>query len=207
MKYPHPVRIAFLLLAVMAAAQLARSQSKPLGDDDDSNEIYWYKAPLPLGADGFRLEPANREFYLLGCVEDRRFNRLQVSRIRKSPFVIDASGDVWKKYPSEVTFRITATGMDPGTLKSDIDKIDEPGDLNSFLLGLHFRLKVFEGLNMRTIKPSAIRMIGMPSDVPSDERVYRVSFQTGDFPVDARLVMEVLSPAGKLLSRFHLELL
>jgi len=25
--------------------------------------------------------------------------------------------------------------------------------------------------------------------------------------VDARLVMEVLSPAGKLLSRFHLELL
>lgn len=206
MKYPLPVRIVFLLLAVIATGQIAVSQSR-LADDDDSNNIYWYKAPLPLGADGFRLEPANREFYLLGCVEDRRFNRLQVSRVRKSPFVIDASGDVWKNYPSEVTFRITATAMDPGTLKSDIDRIDEPGNLNSFLLGLHFRLKVFEGLNMRTVKPSAIRMIGIPSDVPADERIYRVSFQTGDFPVDARLVMEVLSPAGKLLSRFHLELL
>jgi hypothetical protein len=190
----------------MASAQLAWPQSKPVSDDD-SNEVYWYKAPLPLGADGFRLEPAGREFYVLSCIEDRRFNRLQVSRVRKSPFVIDASGDVWKTYPSEVTFRVTATAMDPGSLKSDIDKINEPGDLNSFLLGLHFRLKVFEGLNMRMIKPIAIHMIGVPSDVPFDERVYRVSFETGDFPVDARLVMEVLSPGGKLLSRFHLELL
>ena len=207
MTHPHAARIALSLLAVMAAAQLAWSQSKTVLDDDDSNTVYWYKAPLPLGADAFRLEPANREFYLLSCVEDRRFNRLQVSRVRKSPFVIDASGDVWKNYPSEVTFRVTATAMDPGSLKSDIDNIDEASDLNSFLLGLHFRLKVFEGLNMRTIKPIAIRMIGMPSDVPFDERIYRVSFQTGDFPVNARLVMEVLSPAGKLLSRFHLELL
>jgi hypothetical protein len=206
MKHPHLARLAFSLLAVIATAQLAWSQSK-FASDDDSNDIYWYKAPLPLGADGFRLEPAHREFYVLSCVEDRRFNRLQVSRVRKSPFVIDASGDVWKNYPSEVTFRVTATAMDPGSLKSDIDKINEPGDLNSFLLGLSFRLKVFEGLTMRVIKPSAIHMIGVPSDVPFEERVYRVSFATGDFPVDARLVMEVISPGGKLLSRFHLELL
>jgi hypothetical protein len=189
---------------LIAIAQLAWPQS---ASNDDNNDVYWYKAPLPLGADGFMLVPAGRQFFVLSCVEDKRFNRLQVSRVRKSPFVIDASGDVWKHYPSEVTFRVTATAMDPGSLKSDIDKIEEPGDLNTFLLGLHFRLKVFEGLNMQTVKPTSIRMIGVPSDVSFDERVYRVTFDTGDFPVDARLVMEVLSPGGKLLSRFHLELL
>jgi len=181
-------------------------QSK-LPADDDPNEVYWYRAPLPLGADGFILQPANREFYILGCVEDRRFNHLQVSRVRQSRFVVDAAGDIWKYYPAEVTFRVTATAMDPESIKSDIDKIIEPGDLNSFLLGLRFRLKVFQGLKMQIVKPTSIHLIGVPSDVPYEERVYRVSFETGDFPVDARLVMEVFSPGGALLSRFHLELL
>jgi hypothetical protein len=181
-------------------------QSKLL-PDDDPDEVYWYRAPLPLGADGFILEPAHREFYILSCVEDRRFNRLQVSRVRKSPFVIDAAGDIWKHYPAEVTFRVTATAMDPASIKSDIEKFTETGDLNGFLLGLHFRLKVFQGLNMQVVKPSSIHLIGVPSDVPYEERVYRVTFDTGDFPVDARMVMEVSSPGGKLLSRFHLELL
>ncbi len=206
MHYPQHLRLALTVLIALAIVPIVAAQSK-LPTDDDPNEVYWYKAPLPLGADGFMLRPAGREFYILGCVEDRRFNRLQVSRVRKSQFVIDSSGDVWKDYPSELTFRVTATAMDPGSLKSDVDRIDEPGDLNSFLLRLKFRLKIFKGLEMRIIEPTAIHAIGVPSDVPYEERIYRVSFDTADIPVDARLVMEVLSPGGQLLSRFHLELL
>jgi hypothetical protein len=206
MSHPHLIRFALSLLAVVAICPPICPQSH-IPSDDDPNEVYWYKAPLSLGADGFRLQPANREFYILGCVEDRRFDRLQVSRVRQSRFVIDAAGDIWKHYPAELTFRVTATAMDPDSLKSEIDRIDEPGDLNAFMLGLHFRLKVFQGLNMQTVKPTSVHLIGVPSDVPYDERVYRVSFDTGNFPVDARLVMEVLSPGGQLLSRFHLELL
>ena len=206
MQYPHWLRITGLIFTLAAMCPASWSQ-KNQPKDDDPNEVYWYKAPLPLGADAFILQPANREFYLLSCIEDRRFNRLQVSRVRSSQFVIDSSGGVWKHYPSELTFRVTATALDAGELKSDVDKINEQGDLNSFLLGLHFRLKVFQGLAMKTISPSAVRLIGVPSDVPYEERIYRVSFDASQFPVDARLVMEVLSPAGKLLSRFHLELL
>jgi hypothetical protein len=193
-------------MAALAICPAMWPQSK-LPPDDDPNEVYWYRAPLPLGADGFILQPVNREFYILSCVEDRRFNHLQVSRVRKSRFVVDAQGDIWKHYPAEVTFRVTATAMDPESIKSDIDKITEPVDLNSFLMGMHFRLKAFQGLNMRVLNPTSVRLIGVPSDVPYEERVYRVSFDTGDLPVDARLVMEVFSPGGKLLSRFHLELL
>jgi len=206
MAYPHWLRLALVSLIALAIAPSLLSQSKS-PSDDDPNEIYWYKSPLPLGADAFMLEPAGRQFYLLSCIEDQRFDRLQVSRVRKSPFVIDAAGDVWSHYPREVTFRVTATALETELVKEQVDKIQESRDLNSFLLGLQFRLKVFQGLQMKMIKPASIRLIGVPSDVPYDERVYRVTFDTGDFPVEARLVMEVLSPGGKLLSRFHLELL
>jgi hypothetical protein len=121
--------------------------------------------------------------------------------------VIDAAGDIWKSYPNELTFRVTATGLDNAVIGADIDTITEPGDLNSLLLGLRFRLKVFRGLTMHIVQPSSIKLIGMPADVPYDERVYRVSFKTVSLPVDSRLVMEVLTPKGQLLSRFHLELL
>jgi hypothetical protein len=206
MSHPHLLRYCFVIIFALSASSTSWSQAS-LGPDENGNGVFWFKAPLPLGADAFLLQPAGREFYLLSCLEDRRFDRLQVSRVRKSPFVVDASGDVWKHYPAELTFRVTATAMDPGSVKVDVDKIQEAGDLNSFLLGLRFQLKIFQGLQMEIIKPSSIHLIGMPSDVAYDERVYRVKFDTGDFPVDARLVMEVLSPAGKLLSRFHLELL
>ncbi len=202
----HPQATRCLLLVLLAVAwSAAWAQKAKL--DDDPDRVLWMRAPVPLGADEFMLRPANREFFLLGCVEDRRFDRLQISRVRTSPFVIDAAGDVWKNYPSELTFRISATALDSGLLKTDTDVVDEPGDLNSFLLGLRFRMKIFRGLHMRILQPAAVNMIGMPADIPYDERIYRVSFRTEDIPVDARLVVEVFSPKGQLLSRFHLELL
>ncbi len=60
---------------------------------------------------------------------------------------------------------------------------------------------------MQVIQPVLVRQIGMPADVPYDERVYRIAFDTGNIPVDARLVLEVFSPKGELLTKFHFELL
>jgi hypothetical protein len=50
-------------------------------------------------------------------------------------------------------------------------------------------------------------MIGMPSDVPADERVYRVGINVGDMPVIDRFVIEVLSPEGEVLTHFPFTLL
>ncbi len=209
---PHSLR-QFVVLAVISVAIGCAAQTNSylqfgrLVSQDSSDNILWYKTPLPMGTDAFVLQPANRRFYLLACIEDQRFNRLQVSRVRTSPFVIDAAGKVWQDYPDELSFRVTATGMAEILKNLDAYDIQEPGDLNSFLLGLKFRLKVYRDLEMRVLSPSAVKMIGMPGDVPYEERVYRVSFQTSDIPVDDRLVLEVLTPGGQLLSRFHLELL
>ena len=50
-------------------------------------------------------------------------------------------------------------------------------------------------------------MIGMPADVPADERVYRIGVSVGDMPVVDRFVLEVLSPEGHVLTHFPFSLL
>src|SRR3954466_14485141 len=92
-------------------------------------------------------------------------------------------------------------------LASKIDSVKYSGDLNSFLLGMHFRLKVHRGLKVSVIKPENVHLIGVPADQPFEERVYKVAFDTNDLPLDARLVLEVTGPDGEKLSRFHLEVL
>jgi hypothetical protein len=38
--------------------------------------------------------------------------------------------------------------------------------------------------------------------VPYDERVYRISVNAGGLPISDRLVLEVFSPQGELLTHF-----
>lgn len=203
MSHPRTIRCLAIMLFALATWVSTLAQ---VPNSDGPNQVFWLRTPLPLGAQQINLKPSGQHFLLLGCIEDRRFNQLEVSRVRRSPFVIDAAGDVWSYYPDEVTFRITATALGSGMVQVDSQDVNEAGDLNSILLGLHFRLRSFRGLRMTELQPSSVRLIGVPADVPYQERVYRVSFDTGEFPVSDRLVMEVLSPKGQLLTRFHLEL-
>lgn len=203
MSHPRTIRCLAMVLLSLVTALAGLAQ---IPNSDNPNQVFWMRTPLPLGAEQINLKPSGQHFLLLGCVEDHRFDRLQVSRVRRSPFVIDAAGDVWTHYPDEITFRVTASAIDSGMMQVDSQNIHESGDLNSFLLGLRFRLKSFRGLQMKEVQPISVKLIGVPADVPYQERVYRVSFDTGEFLVSDRLVMEVLSPKGQLLSRFHLEL-
>jgi hypothetical protein len=209
---PHSFRHLALVAVMTALTCWSSAQVNSFAQfgrfaQSNSDNIFWFTSPLPLGAEGFVLHPVNRHFYVLACVENRRFDRLQVSRVRTSPFVIDAAGQVWHEYPAELNFRVTATAIQDILNNLDTSDITEPGDINSFLLGLKFRLKVYHELDMRILPPTSVNLIGLPADEPGEERVFRVSFNTGQVPVDDRLVLEVLSPGGQLLTRFHLELL
>ena len=208
---PHSLRL-LILAAVMtvttcSAQTNAFVQFGRVAFQDSTADVFWLRTPLPLGAEAYHLLPLNRQFYLLACIEDPRFDNLHVSRVRSSLFVVDAAGRNWQNYPAELNFRVTATGMADVLNNLDTSQIREDGDFNSFLLGLKFRLKVYRGLKMSILQPSSLKLIGMPADLPADERVFRVSFDTHNLPVDDRLVLEVLSPGGQVLSRFHLELL
>jgi hypothetical protein len=55
---------------------------------------------------------------------------------------------------------------------------------------------------VREIVPQSVEMIGMPADVPYDERVYRINVNAGNLPITDRLVVEIFSPHGELLTHF-----
>ena len=208
---PHSFRY-LVVAAVIATSSICVARMDSLAQFgrlfvQESDKVFWYKAPVALGAEAFDLHPLRQRFYLLATLENASFNRLQVSRVRNSQFVIDASGREWQYFPKVLTFRITATAQGEDLMNLDMDELTESGNMNTFLLGLQFRLKDYRGLHLMILPPSAVKMIGMPADVKSQERVFRVSFDTPDIPVDDRLVLEVLSPGGQLITRFHLELL
>ncbi len=109
-----------------------------------------------------------------------------------------------RTYPEFVDFRVTVT--------TRMRNPDEPPypiacheDLNDYLLGLRFRLKIFHALQYTVVEPKVVRLIGMPPDVSYNERIYRVSFQLPGLPLEDRIKLEVLSPSGERISKFHLE--
>ena len=54
----------------------------------------------------------------------------------------------------------------------------------------------------REIAPESVEMIGVPADVPYDERIYRVNMNVGNLPASDRLVIEILSPQDEVLTHF-----
>jgi hypothetical protein len=118
-----------------------------------------------------------------------------------------ADGEPLESFPRHFSFRVTATLRktlleEPGTtLKTE----EDPSEM---LATLKFRLKAYDGLQMRVIEPESTSMIGVPADVPYDERVYRVNFDLpGNEPPTERFVLEVIAPEGERLARLHFSLL
>lgn len=168
--------------------------------------IYTINGRIPLGIESFRLQPAGREFYLMASVESPAFEGLYRATDRSGqPHLFNASSRVMF-YPARIQFRLTAS-----TREKLVD--DRPFDthaklsVNDMLTKLHFRMKVFHALEYRYIKPTFIDDIGIPNDVPYDERIYRIGFDLGKIPIEDRVVMEVISPTGERLCKFHLDLL
>jgi hypothetical protein len=119
--------------------------------------------------------------------------------------VLGADGVPVQYFPSRVQFRITALASDNPTMLVERDMLDVNEDANQFLLSLRFRLKVFRGLDNTVIAPDSVEMIGMPADVPYNERVYRLSYTLPAIPIEDRIVLEVLRPDDTRICKFHLE--
>lgn len=121
--------------------------------------------------------------------------------------VLDASGTPVRFFPQTLKFRVTASTRSDRLMPFDKPDPIEGSDARAWLKQLSFRLKIFHGLDAHEVEPAAITNLGMPPDIPYDERIYEVSFDLKDMPATDRLVLEVFSPDGERVGRFHLELL
>lgn len=167
-------------------------------------QIMTYSSRVPLGNEEYEMKPGGHSFYLMASSISPAFDGVRRNFSPTAP-LISKDGAPLRFYPDRLFFRVTAStreklnGFQPFI-------VDAEQNINDYLLHLHFRLKIFNGLQMRRLEPAEVQQIGMPADVNYDERIYGVSFQIGQVPIDRRVVLEVLSPNRDQIGKFHLDL-
>ena len=202
---PQGKAAVFVMLAPILLASMNSSRAQQTAQPFPAS-VERLHSPLALGVDAFRLLPVGGTFYLMACVENPELEGVTVFRDHSWELVRDPRGNDLHTYPAVVQFRVTASTLAGEKMQVPPQAVRAETDLNSFLLGLRFQLKIDRSLDTTVINPENVRLIGVPSDQPFEERVYRVSFNTGGVPIDARLVLEVFAPNGERLSQFHLDL-
>ncbi len=197
-------RIVLLLLAAAAVVSVANAGTRAQA----RAEQWIYHTLVPLGFEQFQLLPQHTPLLLMATAESPQFEGWQRVRRQHSWLLIDGSGVPVRQYPERIDFRVTASARHTAMLNYDKPtELVEPGDIDALLLQLTFKVKVFRGLKAYEVEPVSVRQLGMPPDVPYDERIYLVSFDLKDVPAEDRIVLEVFTPDGQRVCKFHLELL
>lgn len=187
--------VVALLAALIQAGISAEQRRSPIS----------INGRIPLGIESFRSMPSRSDFYLMASAESPSFDSM-VRVIEVNQEYLVANGKRVSLYPEKVSFRLTASARER-LLDEHPFQTNQEIALGDLFLKLKFRLKVFHGLEYHYIQPTGIEEMGMPKDIPYDERIYRISFTLGKVPIEDRVVMEVLSPTGERLCKFHLDLL
>ena len=167
-----------------------------------------YHELVPLGAQTFTVQGHKwkGQMALLASADSPQFEGMQSTSGDDNHRLAGADGSPMQYYPSRVVFRLTASFRanfaDPQPFR-----ITAADNENEYLLNLKFRIVAFHGLRQTVIAPASAEMIGVPSDLRYDERIYRVAVDLAKVPVSDRVVFEVLDPGGVRLYKFHLDLM
>jgi len=156
---------------------------------------------MPAGYAVMVLKPSGASLSLMGLIECPELEGAHSVSEGTNKKLVSADGDTIRHFPQRFSFRITASlrKMLIDQPVASVDVGDEPHEL---LLNLKFRIRAYNGLESHEIVPESVEMIGMPADVSYDERVYRINLNKVDLPITARLVVEIRTPQGELLTHF-----
>jgi hypothetical protein len=165
-----------------------------------------YRGATPAGYNVIQLKPSGALVAILGLFECPRLNGAQHVNQGAESRVVLADGASLNRFPQHFSVRVTAslrkTLVEAPEFTVATDKSPE-----EFLLGLKFRMQAFDGLDHHVVLPKSVAMIGMPAQVPYDERVYKLDFDVGDRPITSRFLLQVYSPRGEPIGRFTFGLL
>jgi hypothetical protein len=156
---------------------------------------------MPAGYDVVVLKPSKANLSLIGLIECPELEGAQRVADGSHRKLVSADGDSIKEFPQRFSFRITAS-LRKVLIDGPATSVDVGDDPQQLLLKLKFRIRAYDGLEVQEIVPQSVEMIGMPADVPYDERVYRINVSVGSLPITDRLVVEIFSPEGALLTHF-----
>lgn len=163
-----------------------------------------FAAVMPLGSDSMLLQPAKQRLNMLLSLECPELEKVVVKGDGKNKTVYYSDGSPLKYYPSDLSFRFTIGSRTASDEPSPYD-VDTKDNVDHFQSNLHFRLKVFHGIEAKTYEPVEARMIGVPANVPYDERIYHLNFKLKEVPVRDRMMLEILDESGNRVAKFHLQ--
>lgn len=173
----------------------------------DPREMHFHSL-IPLGAEAYQVQGDKWRgmITLLASAVNPQFEGMSRHEANKRDALFSPDGEKLKTYPGRVSFRVTASYRTRFVEASPFP-IGATGEQNDYLLHLKFRVVVFDGLRQTVVEPESVEMIGVPGDVPYDERIFRVLVDLSKFPVRDRVVLEVQDPNGGRICKFHLDLL
>jgi hypothetical protein len=192
-----PAGAAFLIFTCFGLAAFAGAVQRASPD---------LHSTIPAGYEVIVLKPSGETLSLMGLIECPELEGAQHISEGSKARIISASGDTIHKFPQRFSFRVTAS-LRKILLEGPVGSVTLPDDPHELLLDLKFRVRAYNALESREIAAESVEMIGMPADVPYDERIYRIHVNAGNVPITDRLVIEVLSPQGELLTHFAFSLL
>lgn len=187
--------VAFLLSLCLFGVAASQPNAAPV-----------FRSAMPVGYDVVLLKPAGGTVSFLGLIECPELEGAQQVDEGVNARIVSPDGRTLTHFPRDFSFRITAS-LRKTVVNDATMAINNSQDPNDFLLNLKFNLKVYNGMERRWIEPLSVQMIGVPADIRYDERIYRLHFDASQIPVTDRFVMEILSPEGAVLTRFHFEML
>jgi hypothetical protein len=164
------------------------------------------RSNMPAGYAVMVLKPSKATLSLIGLIECPELEGAQHVAEGLHKKLVSADGTAVRQFPQRFSFRITAS-LRKIFIEGPDSSVDVAGDPQELLLNLKFRIRAYNGLQSREIVPQSVEMIGVPADVPYDERVYRINVDTGNLPITDRVIVEILSPQGELLTHFPFSVL
>ena len=165
-----------LIVAGFAVAAAARNSPKPVSGMHSN---------MPAGYAVMVLKPSKATLSLIGLIECPELEGAQHVAEGLHKKLVSADGTAVRQFPQRFSFRITAS-LRKIFIEGPDSSVDVAGDPQELLLNLKFRIRAYNGLQAREIVPQSIEMIGVPADVPYDERVYRINIDTGNLPITDR---------------------
>jgi hypothetical protein len=163
-------------------------------------------ATTPAGYDVLQIGPGGSVLTFLGLIECPDLEGAQQIEENGKSRIVNAEGKPMAYFPRSFSFRITAS-LRKTLLVNPVTGFDPAENPEDLLLKLRFRMKIYHELEAQEVQPDSVQMIGVPADIPYDERIYRITFIVDHVPVTDRCVLEVLSPEGERLTKFHFDLL
>jgi hypothetical protein len=159
-----------------------------------------------LDADTIKLTSTGETLTFLGTWIAPELKHLERVSTSDDKYIRTVDGQAVHLYPETMTLRITVSKRDHLDNSSPIP-LETKFNAEELAKSLHFRLRIYRGLEYRIEEPVSAQIIGVPAEVPYGERIYLVKFSLSGVPVEDRLMIEALDPQDHRVTRFSIALL